>query len=244
MNLSGNTVLITGGASGIGLAFAKAMLQKDNRVIICGRSTDKLQQAKTLLPKLHCIQCDISLAADLQKMVDELQQGFPTLNLVFHNAALYHEFDFIHDDATLDIIENEINTNLIAPLKLSRLLLPQLLKQPQAAFINISSGVAYSPMKSSIVYSATKAGLHSFSKSLRYQLKDTNIKVFEVLPPLVETPVTAHKPDKKMSADVLVCKALRAIEKDKQEIPIGISIVVKFACRFFPFIIEKELAKL
>jgi short-subunit dehydrogenase involved in D-alanine esterification of teichoic acids len=244
MKTSENTVLITGGASGIGLAFAKELVARKNQVIICGRTLAKLELAKEENPELHIIECDISKASDLQAMTAQVEQTFPGLNILVNNAGIYNEFDFVHDEKTLEIIEQEIAINLTAPLKLTSMLLPQLMKHTQAAVINVSSGFAYTPNKTGIVYGATKAGLRSFSKSLRYQLADSSVKVFEVLPPLVDTPAVIHNSNKKMSSQEVVANALKAVEKDIYEIPVGQSKLLKLMTRLAPGVIEKKLSKI
>ncbi len=187
MKTKGNTILITGGGTGIGIALAEVFLREGNEVVICGRREKKLSEAKKKLPRLHIHRCDVAGAAGRKALFDWATASFPELNVLVNNAGIQREIDFKKGAAAYPTGESEIETNLEAPIHLCALFIPHLMKRNEAAIVNVSSGLAYVPMASTPVYCATKAGLHSFSMSLRHQLRDTSVKVFELLPPWTDT---------------------------------------------------------
>lgn len=187
MNIHGNTILITGGSTGIGLALAKVFVRADNTVLICGRSESRLKAAKELVPELQVRVCDVSQEAERRSLVEWIGNEFPNFNILVNNAGIQRQIDLKAGLVALDSQEDEIAINLPAPIWLTAALIPHLLQQPQAAIVNVSSGLAYVPMTAAPIYCATKAALHSFSQSLRHQLRDTSIQVFEVIPPAVDT---------------------------------------------------------
>jgi uncharacterized oxidoreductase len=190
MNLSQNTILLTGGATGIGLALAQRFAQAGSQVIICGRRADKLQAAQQQVPGLHYYECDLALAADRAELAQRVVRDFPALNVLLNNAGIQNRFQMADLPASLAAWEQqrqEIAINLEAPVHLAALLLPHLRQQPAAAIINVSSGLAFAPMAAAPIYSATKAALHSFTLSLRQQLASTGVRVLEIVPPAVNT---------------------------------------------------------
>jgi uncharacterized oxidoreductase len=227
MHTSGNTILITGGATGIGFTLADALLRKGNEVLICGRREDKLAEAKKKLPKLHTIRCDVANAEDRKRLLDWVVTNFGSLNILVNNAGIQREIDFKKGTVDLMSGENEIEINLQAPVHLSALFIPHLMKQKESAIVNISSGLAFVPIAIMPVYCATKAAIHSFSLSLRHQLKDTSIKVFEIIPPTTDTELDKGARDKRGQADkgvkpeVVAASAIEAMEKDNFEVAIG-----------------------
>jgi uncharacterized oxidoreductase len=186
MKTSNNTILITGGASGIGLAIAQKFLENGNTVIICGRRADKLAEVKNRFPDLHTRVADISNPDDRIELRDWVTSNFRGLNILVNNAGIQNTF-FLKQQNTIEAITSEVTTNLISPIHLANLFVPHLIKQQEAAIVNITSGLAYIPVVATAVYCATKAALHSFTLSARHQLKDTSIKVFEIAPPIVDT---------------------------------------------------------
>lgn len=187
MITNGNTVLITGGASGIGFALAQRFLQAGNEVIVCGRREEKLKEAKQMFPQLHTRVCDVSDAADRESLCAWVTNEFGQLNVLVNNAGIQQRVNLLHASADWAYYHQEISANFEGPIHLSMLLLPHLKKQPHATIVNVSSGLAITPAIWAPIYSATKAALHSFSMSLRVQLSETNIGVVEVLPPAVNT---------------------------------------------------------
>ncbi|HLN63127.1 MAG TPA: SDR family NAD(P)-dependent oxidoreductase [Symbiobacteriaceae bacterium] len=188
MRLSGNTVLVTGGASGIGLAFAERFLQAGSEVIICGRRAEKLEEAKQKHPGLHTRICDVSNETERIALFQWAREAFPGLNLLVNNAGVQHRINLVEPDTEdWTYYRREIATNFDAPVHLSLLFLPLLAEQQDPAIINVSSGLAFTPMAIAPIYCATKAAVHSFTVSLRYQAAKRNVTVIEVAPPAVNT---------------------------------------------------------
>ena len=186
MNLTSNTILITGGGAGIGLALARQLAERGNRVIICGRSEAALLQAQAQVPDLLIRVCDITDQASRQAMLNWLSSEHPKLNILVNNAGIQHRRLFSDADA-LAGLEQEVATNFTAPVRLIGELLPLLKQQPSATIINVTSALAYAPIADLPVYCATKAAMHSFTLTLRHQLKATAVRVVELAPPIVDT---------------------------------------------------------
>ena len=187
MKTTGNTVLITGGATGIGLALVDVFLREGNRVLICGRREEKILAAQSKYPKIQFKVCDVADAGERQALLEWATANFPDLNVLVNNAGIQRQIDFTKGAKELLGGEDEIQINFSAPVQLTALFIPHLLKQEQAAIVNVSSGLGFVPLTMMPVYCATKAALHSFSWSLRHQLRKTKIKVFEIIPPTVDT---------------------------------------------------------
>ncbi|MCL6597877.1 MAG: SDR family NAD(P)-dependent oxidoreductase [Alicyclobacillus macrosporangiidus] len=187
MQVSGNTVLITGGASGIGLALAERFVKAGSTVIVCGRREGKLQEAKERLPGLHTRVCDVANEKERQALVEWVAEAFPNLNVLVNNAGIQQHIHLASAHEAWSRYQQEIAINLEAPIHLTLLLLPHLLRQQQPAIVNISSGLAVTPAVWAPIYSATKAGLRSFTISLRMQTEGSGLQVIEVLPPAVNT---------------------------------------------------------
>lgn len=185
MKLSGNTILITGGSSGIGLALAQRFLARDNEVIICGRSEERLQEAKEKYPALHTICCDVAQRDDRIALYNQVISDFPAINVLINNAGVQHNLDL--KDADFDICELEIATNLEAPIHLATLFVRSFLSKEDSYIINVTSRLGFMPPIWVPVYGATKAGMHSFTFTLRQQLLDTPISVIEVVPTAINT---------------------------------------------------------
>lgn len=187
MKTEGNTVLITGGATGIGFSLAEAFVMADNEVIICGRRENRLREARDKLPRIHISVCDLSKDKERKSLFDWVNSNFSHTNILINNAGIQRMIDF--NEGTKDLFdgEDEIEVNLKATVHLSAYFVPLLSKHKEAAIINISSGLAFIPLAAMPIYCATKAAIHSFSLSLRHQLRDTSIKVFEIMPPMVDT---------------------------------------------------------
>lgn len=187
MKMSGNTILITGGGSGIGRGLAEAFVAEGNRVIIAGRRQGALDDVVKAHPGVKSMQLDIERAEEIRKFASEVARHFPALNVLINNAGVMRSENLLSQPNELSDVEATINTNLLGPIRLTAALMPLLKKQPQATIMNVSSGLAFVPMATTPTYSATKAALHSYTQSLRYQLKDTAIKVLELIPPYVQT---------------------------------------------------------
>lgn len=226
MDLSDNTILITGGATGIGLELARQLLDLGNEIIICGRREEKLSEAKKNFPRLHTYACDLSKRDERITFVNTVIADFPRLNILINNAGIQNQFDLTSEISSEDI-ENEIATNLIAPIHLSSLFISHLPGKNNSAIINVTSGLGFVPLAIVPVYCSTKAALHSYTMSLRHQLKETSIKVFEIAPPTVDTNLDRGAREKRGMVDrgisAVECAALmiKAIEEDRFFAPIG-----------------------
>jgi uncharacterized oxidoreductase len=185
MQISGNTILITGGGSGIGRALAEAFHSQGNQVIIAGRRKKLLDETITANPGMKVAVLDIENGSGIRSFAEILKHDYPALNVVIHNAGIMRP-ESLKDGAIADA-EAMIATNLVGPIRLTAALLPFLLKQPNAAIMTVSSGLAFMPLAMTPTYCATKAAIHSYTQSLRYQLSGTSLQVLELIPPYVQT---------------------------------------------------------
>jgi uncharacterized oxidoreductase len=184
MKLTDQTILITGGGSGIGLGLAEAFKKLGNQVIVAGRSKEKLQTAQS--KGLETLTVDMTDTKTIQSFAKEVLQRYPTLNCVIHNAGIMVNEKFIAKDNS-QLAADTILTNLLGPITLTNALLPHFLKQKSATVMTVTSGLAYIPLAMTPTYCASKAALHSYTESLRYQLQSTSIEVKELVPPYVRT---------------------------------------------------------
>eukprot|EP01037_Dinobryon_pediforme_P014085 gene14085-14204_t len=185
MHIANNTILITGGGSGIGRALAEAFHAEGNQVIIAGRREDLLNEVTTANPGMKSAVLDIENADAIFGFAAQLKIDFPALNVVIHNAGIMRP-ELLQKGEVADA-EAMIMTNLLGPIRLTAALLPLLEAQPQATIMTVSSGLAFLPLAMTPTYCATKAAIHSYTQSLRYQLKDTSVQVIELAPPYVQT---------------------------------------------------------
>jgi uncharacterized oxidoreductase len=186
MELSSHTVLITGGASGIGLALAERFLRSGSDVVVCGRREHTMLEAQAKHPKLSIRVCDVSRERDRAALFNWTVAEFPRLNVLVNNAGIQNRTR-LAAATDWEHIRQEIAINLDAPVHLSALFIPHLLAQQHPAIINVTSGLAFVPLAAAPIYSATKAALHSFTLSLRHQLSDTPVQVIEIVPPAMNT---------------------------------------------------------
>src|SRR5258706_3476360 len=187
MKLRSNTIPITGGGSGIGYELTKQLTALGNTILITGRDQAKLDRAKAAFPKLHIFRSDVSDPKAIAALYEKVTKQFPGLNVLINKAGIMREIN-VHDKAgSLEDITREIEINLSGPIRMVKQFLPHLKTQSEAAVMNVSSGLAFVPLPISPVYCATKAGLHSFTESLRVQLQSTKVKVFELAPPATQT---------------------------------------------------------
>jgi uncharacterized oxidoreductase len=187
MKLRDNTVVITGGGTGIGYALAERFVQAGSRVIICGRRAGILREAQELCPQLETYQVNVEDNAERLRMFRELTDSYPDINVLVNNAGIQIHPPRLTKEQVWQRHEQEISINLEAPIHLSMLFTQHLASKERSAIVNVTSGLAFVPLAFVPTYSATKAGLHSFTQSLRFQLKDTSIEVYEVAPPAVDT---------------------------------------------------------
>ena len=197
MQLASNTILITGGGSGIGLALAERFLRLNNQVIICGRREQKLAEVKQRHPSMLTRVCDVSSSSGREQLAEWATNTFPALNVLVNNAGIQRRVP-LTTERNWQAMHEEIAINLDAPLHLTTLFLDHLLRraadlkvgatnQKNAAIVNVTSGLAFVPLAETPVYCATKAALHSFTLSLRHQLSGTPVEVVEIIPPAVDT---------------------------------------------------------
>lgn len=187
MQLSGNTILITGGGSGIGRGLAEAFHALDNQVIITGRRTEMLERVTAVHPGMKAVALDVADSEAIRTFAAGAATRFPTLNVLINNAGLQRPEDVQTQDGDLVEPEAMVTTNLLGPIRLTAALLPLIRKQPRSVVMNVSSGLAFVPAAGVPTYSATKAALHSYTLSLRQQLRDTSTSVIELIPPYVQT---------------------------------------------------------
>jgi uncharacterized oxidoreductase len=248
--MDSNTILITGGTSGIGFELAKQFLALGNTVLITGRDGGKLEQSKKRLPGVHVFQSDASDPEAIALLYEKITKAFPDLNVIVNNAGIMKKIDMQGDCTDLVNITREIEINLMGPIWMVKQFLDHLKTKKTAAILNISSGLAFVPLPISPVYCATKAGIHSFTQSLRIQLDNTNIEVFELAPPGTDTPLLSGDGanadmggPKPMAVNVLVKCAIEGLRKGIHEIRPGLSDALKLMSRLAPQLILKQMGK-
>jgi len=195
MNLKGNTILVTGGGSGIGRGFAEALHKMGNEVVIAGRRKSALDEATSANPGMKSLELDIEHRAGIRSFAERLTADYPTLNVLINNAGIMRAEKLLAQQDDLADAEAIVATNLLGPIRLTAALLPHLKQQPAATIINVSSGLAFVPLAYTPTYCATKAAIHSYTQSLRYQLRATKIEVLEVIPPYVATDLMSGRSD-------------------------------------------------
>ena len=218
MKLNGNKILITGATSGIGKALAEKFCQLDNQIIAVGRNEIRLEELAKFDNRIIPFKCDISSQSELDLLVTYINHEHKDLNVLINNAGIQYNQTLLDETYTLQKIENEISTNLTAPIKLITSLIPVLQNNPNSAIVNVSSGLAIVPKAKSAVYCGTKAAIHIFSKSLRYQLE--KVKVFEIIPPLVDTEMTKGRGKGKISPQRVVDEFIKAYKNNRYEVNI------------------------
>jgi uncharacterized oxidoreductase len=228
MQLHGNTVLITGGTSGLGLAFAEAFYNAGSVVIICGRREDRLAEIAAKYAGIIIKKCDVAVAAEREELYAWVKENHPATNVLINNAGI-QLVTSMRQPVDLQRIYAETEINFIAPIHLSSLFVQHLATKHEPAIVNISSGLAFVPIAFMPVYCATKAALHSLTMSMRYQLKNTPVKVFEIIPPSVDTELGHDRRADKtqthggMPVSEFIVEAMEAIKNDLLEAPIAMA---------------------
>lgn len=244
MDLKNSTVLITGGTSGIGLELVKQLIAEGATVIVTGRKSDALHETKMLYPSVHTFQSDVSRPGDIRQLFLDITKQFPTLNILINNAGLMRLIDLQDQSLDLENLNQEVGTNLSGTIQMVHQFLPHLLIQKSAAIVNVSSGIAFMSYSAAPVYSATKAGVRAYTQALRLQLEDTSVKVFEMIPPGVNTNlqsgwVKQPNPAMMMAVDKMVGVAIDGLKKDKSELKPFLISVIQLASRLLPGMLLK-----
>jgi uncharacterized oxidoreductase len=250
MKLQNNTILITGGASGFGYEFASKLLDLGNTVIITGRDQARLDETKKKLPKIHTFKSDVSDAAQIEQLYQQVISAFPALNILINNAGEMRKISLHDTSIDLYSITREVEINLMGPIRMVQQFLPHLKQQQTAAILNVTSGLSLVPFPISPIYGATKSGLRSYTKSLRVQLKNTSVKVFELVAPASSTPLNntfkgmdGFDENMMMEPGKLIDVAIKGLQNDTYEILPGIAKVMKFMSRLAPEFLLKQLSK-
>lgn len=244
MDLQRNTILITGGTSGFGLEFATRLSAMGNTVIITGRNAEKLAKTKALHPQLHTFQSDVSDPVAIQSLYDAVTAQFPDLNILINNAGIMKKYS-LH--AVNPGLADEIYINLLGPIRMIEQFLPHLKLKEKAAILNVTSGLALTPFPLSPVYGASKSGLRSFTRSLRVQLRHTTVKVFELIAPAANTPLTDEfagiDAGPLMDPEKLIDSAIKGMQRDKVEIYPGVAKALHILSRLAPGFLLKQLSR-
>ncbi|PZR32718.1 MAG: short-chain dehydrogenase [Azospira oryzae] len=240
MDLKQSTILITGGTSGFGLQFTSKLIALGSTVIITGRNLAKLQEVKQKMPAVHVIQSDVSKAEDIVSLYEQVTSEFPNLNILINNAGEMRKIALQQEHDLYDITR-EIDINLIGPIRMVQQFLPHLKKQKSAAIMNVTSGIALGAFPISPIYSASKSGLRWYTQSLRIQLKNTAIKVIELVAPGSSTPLNdKFKNEEGFSASMLMAPekivdaAIKGLQNNKEEIFPGLSKLMRVMSRVAP----------
>lgn len=234
MDITNKTVLITGGGSGIGYETAKLLSENGNKIIIIGRNADKLQKAAATLKNTTAIACDITSSDNVDALVVEIGRSYPDLSVLINNAGKAFVYTHSETAGAVDKARQEMETNYFSLVDLTEKLLPVLKSQPEAAIINVTSIVAFSPVIVIPSYSDSKAAVHSYTLSLRHTLaQDTNIKVYELMPPTVNTDFSKEIGGEQhgMPANEVAEGLIQGIQNDQYEI--GVGLTVGFRDQFF-----------
>ncbi len=244
MQVSGKTVLITGGGSGIGLYIGKEFVKDGAKVIACGRTMAKLEEARAENPSLEIAECDVTDEAQIKALLEHCDSKFGGLDILINNAGIFQVFNIIDNNFPLEHQLNEVDIDFNGAVRMVHYFLPGLLKKPEAAIVNVSSGVAFVPLSMSPVYSAAKAAMHAWTRALRHQLAKTNVKVFELMPPVIDTEMVSDLKDfPKMPPQKLASSFLKSFKADKLETTPGQSAQLKMMSRLAPNFIFNMINK-
>jgi uncharacterized oxidoreductase len=245
MRLTGRTILITGGSAGIGLAFALKFLDLGNQVIVTGRRQAVLDDVKANYPKLHTIQSDVADGAQITALAARVKANFPRLDVLMNNAGILVYKDLKVPAADLADLMREMNINVGGVIGMTSAFI-DLLTANKGTVINVSSGLAFVPLPAAPIYSATKAAIHSYTQSLRFQLEETGVEVIELMPPAVKTDMTteiAEGGGKVITTDELVKQSFASLKAGALEIHPGQSKQLALLRRVAPDFINRQLWK-
>ena len=245
MNLTGRTILITGGSAGIGLAFALKFVELGNEVIVTGRRQAVLDEVKAKYPKLHTIQSDVADPAQIAALAARIKADFPKLDVLMNNAGIMIHRNLTSPAADLAELMAEMNINVGGVIGTTSAFI-DILTANKGTVINVSSALAFVPLPSAPIYSASKAAIHSYTESLRFQLQEAGVEVIELMPPAVKTELTSDLPEgslKLITTDELVKQSFAALKAGAQEIRPGQAKQLAFLRRLAPDFINGQLWK-
>ncbi|GAB7545396.1 SDR family oxidoreductase [Cupriavidus sp. 8B] len=218
MQLSGNTIFITGGGSGIGRGLAEALHKQGNQVIISGRRKSHLEATVRANPGMASIELDVTDPANIAAVARQLTNDFPKLNILINNAGIM-QIDDASGPVDEELLVSTVATNLLGPIRLTGALIEHLKKQPEATIINVSSVLGFVPLAVTAVYSSTKAAIHSYSESLRWRLKNTSVKVREIAPPWVQTDLlNSNDEPRAMPLAPFIAETMQVLATDANEV--------------------------
>jgi len=246
MKLTGRTILITGGSAGIGLAFALRFLELGNQVIVTGRRQKVLDELKAKYPKLHAIQSDVADPAQISFLAKRVKAGYPKLDVLMNNAGIMLHKNLKAPAADLDGLMTEVNINLSGVIRMTSAFI-DILTVNKGTVINVSSALAFVPLPSAPIYCATKAAVHSYTQSLRFQLEETGVEVIDLMPPGVKTELTTVMHEDEgialTSTDELLKQSFAGFKAGKLEIRPGQSNLLALMRRLAPDFINRRLWK-
>jgi uncharacterized oxidoreductase len=250
MNLTNNTILITGGTGGFGVEFASKLLALGNTVIITGRNAQKLQEVKQKLPEVHTIKNDVRIVEDIITLYKRVTKEFPDLNILINNAGEMRKISLHHQHDLTDITR-EIEINLMGPIRMVQQFLPHLKTKKAAAILNVTSGIALMAFPISPIYSASKSGLRAYTQALRVQLKHTNISVFDLVAPGSSTPLNdkfqqedGFNANALMAPEKIVEAAIKGMQHNQDEIYPGLAKLMRILSRVAPKFILSQSGKM
>ena len=238
MEIAGKLALVTGGTDGIGIEIARQLMARGASVIVCGRRQALLDAATA--EGMEAIAADLSSGEGVAALVAALKDR--PLDILINNAGASADYD-LAQAIDLSVSDRSIFLNLNAPIQLAALLMPGLKRRPEAALVNVTSGLAIAPRAGGPVYCATKAGLRSFTKAIRYQLRGTNVRVIEALPPVVDTQMTAGREGGKMSPAECARQIVEAIARGKTEANVGMVKILKAVFSLSPRLAEAVMIR-
>lgn len=237
MQVSGNKILINGATTGIGKALALKFHALGNTIVALGRNTESLHGLSRLGDNIIPFACDLTKINELERLTVFIKNEHPDLNILINNAGIQYNYHFAEEKQLVQKIDHEVNLNFVVPLKLIALLLPTLQLNDQAAIVNVSSGIGLVPKMQAPVYCGTKAAIHIFSQSIRYQLQQ--VKVFELIPPLVDTNMTKGRGSGKISPEQVADEFINAFAKNHYEVGIGKVKLLKLINRVSPRLAQR-----
>lgn len=243
MRLRDQKVLITGGSAGIGLALTTALKATGNQVTIAARGTERLNEVARAFPGIVAVRCDVSQDADLERLVETARREMGGVSVLINNAGIQFNDRYAREarQSIVDHVTSEVGVNFAGLVKLTALVLPLLREEREAAVVNVSSVLALAPKKSAPVYCATKAAVSSFTKSLRYQLREDlpHVRVIDVLPPAVDTAMTKGRGGPKVTPESVADAIIAGIERERHDVRIGLAKTLAAIKRVSPGLADR-----